>query len=389
MGKLRTQYNQQFLYVGPAPSTGQHFKQFSAESVFTGSNLLTGLYRIQSCNYSFNINRTPVYQFGEQVAIDRPILETPTVGLSFNYLLANAWNERALGLCVDGRQPALSGIVNRTQDDKNYFLKIAPEGVDAVSDTTDNVDVSVIGFGNGFLTSYSTQASVGSFPTVDVSVAALNMTMGTGISGKLPSIFPDNGVRVNQFSYVIPTALSSPNTGLLDISVLRPGDITMTVYQRAAQDEGILSTASGAYITIGPNINTANIQSYSLSFDLGREPLQALGSRYAKSRLISFPIDVSLSVDAIVGDLTTGSLSEIINNDGSYDIIININKPVAPGDPTVRMMEYKIKNAKLNGQSYSNSIGDNLSVSFDFSSSIGSASASSIGLFLSGVVDVQ
>jgi len=381
--KLRTQYNQQSLYVGPCPATGKHYNDASS------TNYVTGLYRIQSCNYSVNISRTPVYQFGEQVAIDRPILETPTVSLSANYLLANAWNEKMLGLVTDGKLPALSGIVNRTQDEKNWFLKIVNEGKDSVGDTTAvSEDVAVIGFGNGFLNSYSTQASVGSFPTVDFSVSALNMVINTGISGRSPAINPANGLRVQngpEYDYSLPTALSSPGAGDLDISVLRPGDITLTIKKRYAPDEGILSEATADYDTIGPDIDNANIQSYSLSFDLGREPLQALGSRFAKTRFISFPVEVTCSIDALAADLTTGAISDIIDNDHAYDIKINIVKPVPPGTAATRMMEYRLKNAKLNSQSYSNGIGDNKTVSLEFSASVGSASQSNVGLFISGV----
>jgi len=385
----RTTYQSQSLLIGPPVSTGQHFTQFGAESIYTGANLLTGFYRIQNCNYSFNVGRTPVMQFGETAAIDRVILDTPTVGLSFSYLLANFWNERQLGFVTDGRLPALSGITKGLTDDRNYFLKVVAEGVDAVGDTEDSSNVFVVGFGNGFLTSYSSSAAVNSFPSVDISVAALNMTFATGLSGKSPAIFPDNGTRVSQYHYVIPTILSSPGTGLLDISVLRPGDITLDFRKRDAVDEGILENATGVYDVPGTNIGNANIQSYSLSFDLGREALQKLGSKYAFARTITYPIDVSLTVDALVGDLTTGSLSDMVNGDDSFDVTINIKKPVAPGDPQPVMARYVVKNAKINSHSYSNGIGDNKTVTMEFAAQIGGPNQTTVGLFMSGVTTVQ
>jgi hypothetical protein len=387
--RVRTIYQTESLHIGPSPGTGQHFKQFGAESLFTGSNLITGLYRIQNCNYNFSVNRTPVQQFGELAAIDRVILETPTVGLSFSYLLANMWNERALGFVTDGRLSALSGILNKVVDERNYFLKIVDEGIDAVGDTSDDVDVAVVGFGNGFLTSYSTSAAVNSFPSVDVSVSALNMTFSTGLSGKLPSINPENGQRITNFHYVVPTTLSSPGTGLLDISVLRPGDITMDFKKRETEDEGVLLDATGIYAAPGVNIQNAKIQSYNLSFDLGREALQKLGSRFAFSREITFPVDISLTVDALVGDLTTGSLAAIVDDDDSYDITINIKKPAPPGDPQPVMARYVVKSAKLNNQSFSNGIGDNKTVSLEFAAQIGGPHQHTVGIFMSGVTDVQ
>ena len=375
------------LAVGPSPSTGQHFKQFAAESTFTGDSLLTGLYRIQNCNYSFNIPRTPVNQFGELAAIDRVILQTPSVNLSFSYLLANAWNEKALGLVTDGTLPALSGIINRVQDDKNFFLKITPEGTDAILDVSNNVDTAVVGFGNGFLSSYSSKGAINSFPMVDIGVTALNMSFTSGTSGQLPSITPANGTRISQYNFNFTGLGSSPGTGLLDISVLRPGDITLDFRQRDATDEADITSASAPYYTAGTNILNAKIQSYNLSFNLNREPLQKLGSKFAFSREITFPIDVTLSVDAIVGDLTTGSLSDYINNDQAYDVTINMGQPVGTGTPRV-MMRYLLKNARLNSHSYSSSIGSNKSVTLEFASQIGGPSQSLVGLFISGVTTV-
>ncbi len=185
--------------------------------------------------------------------------------------------------------------------------------------------------------------------------------------------------------------MSSPGTGLLDISTLRANDITISIRQRDAADEGILENATGIYDTLGASIGIedANIQSYNLSFNMGREAIQAMGTKYAKARVITFPIDVSISVDAIVGDLTTGSLSDLISNDKAYDIVVNLKKPVAPGEAQPVLLRYAIKNAKLDGQNYSNGIGDNKSVSLNWTASIGSSTASNNGLYISGITSVQ
>ena len=44
------------------------------------------LQRVQSANYSFNINRTDVNQFGQLGAIDRFITESPSVSFDSSYL---------------------------------------------------------------------------------------------------------------------------------------------------------------------------------------------------------------------------------------------------------------------------------------------------------------
>ena len=76
----------------------------SQDVVFSGTQ--TGyrdnidLDRVQSANYSFNISRTDVNQFGQLGAIDRIITESPTVSFDSSYLLANFGNEYKLGFYV-------------------------------------------------------------------------------------------------------------------------------------------------------------------------------------------------------------------------------------------------------------------------------------------------
>lgn len=389
----RINFANQALYVGPSPSTGGHFiglqggsatPQKVAENQGSG-NLLTQLYRIQSVNSSWNVNRVNVNQFGELAAIDRVILDPPTVNLSFNYLLANMYNESGLGFHTQGSLSAISGLLDKTQEDRNFFLRIAPEGLDAVGDTTSNVDTFTYGYGNGFVTSYTSQASVGGFPSVDVGVECMNMTFDTGISGWIPAIIPVNGARMTGFRYLLPTASGSPGTGYLDISVLRPGDITMDFSQRDAEDEGNLNAPASAYNTVGVSINDAHIQSYNLSFNLGREQMRRLGSKFAFSREVTFPVDVNLSVDAIVTQITTGTISDFLTCDKSYDIGINIKRPACIGEPTPVIARYKVRNAKMNGQSYSSDIGSNQRVSISWSSQVGSARCTGVGLFMSGI----
>ena len=59
------------------------------------------LHRVQSANYSFNITRSDVNQFGELAAIDRVVLDTPTVSLDYSYYLANFANEENLGFHIN------------------------------------------------------------------------------------------------------------------------------------------------------------------------------------------------------------------------------------------------------------------------------------------------
>ena len=87
---------------------------YQSEALFAGQltgvtdahneNQIKQLHRVQSANYAFNISRTDVNQFGELAAIDRGVLDTPTVSLDFSYYLANFANEANLGFTVNGDQ---------------------------------------------------------------------------------------------------------------------------------------------------------------------------------------------------------------------------------------------------------------------------------------------
>jgi len=193
------------------------------------------LHRVQSANYAFNISRTDVNQFGELGAIDRVVLETPTVSLDFSYYLANFGNEEALGFTVGGTSEndddlvsAVSSIIDKSKDEKNYFIKTVGEGLDAVSENGKAAVAgdSVIGVGNAFLTSYSVEASVGGFPTVSVAAEGMNMrfdSLDSNAQGVIPSLDKIEGVASTE-KYSLPPAKKS--VGAEDsqsISTLRPG----------------------------------------------------------------------------------------------------------------------------------------------------------------------
>ena len=117
MPRTRVIYQNEALYVGPSPATSGHYKfitgnnapnvptqklsqldPLSVRTVNSGNTTasaslaqmtsglaanITNLDRIQSINYNFNITRKDVNQFGNLAAIDRVIIDQPTVSLDF------------------------------------------------------------------------------------------------------------------------------------------------------------------------------------------------------------------------------------------------------------------------------------------------------------------
>jgi hypothetical protein len=363
MARNRIIYQSEALYAGPSPATGDHFSAGN-----TGTNLVNQLHRVQSANYSFNIARQDVNQFGELGAIDRVILESPTVSLDFSYILNSFGNEESLGFGpLDSTDvTCISGILNKTADERNYFIRTVAEGSDALSIGTGAANQNVIAIGNGFITSYSTEASVGNFPTATVNVEGLNMQFDAGVTGNyIPAVTPSNGAKITSKKYALPTAVSSIAQG--GVSALRPGDINFTLDQPSG----------------GATITDAKIQSYTISFDLARTPLQKLGSKFAFAREINFPVTVNMQIQAELGELTTGTLADIITADRTYDLQVTLKHPTSGTDHMI----YKVEGAKLDSQEFSSSIGANKAVTLNFSTQIGGPSQSSIGLFMSGLKD--
>jgi len=103
-----------------------------------------------------------------------------------------------------------------------------------------------------------------------------------------------------------------------------------------------------------------------------------LGSRFAFSREITFPITATLSLDAMGGDMASGRLNKIVDNNADQEIIVHLN------DGSAAHMAVVMKNAKLDSQSFSQGIGDNETVTLNWSAQIGSKTDNANGLFLSG-----
>jgi len=425
MARNRVIYQSEALYVSQSPAVSGFYTDKTAVTGPTTDvtaspdlrrlvgNQVEQLHRIQTCNYSFNIARTDINQFGELAAIDRVVMDTPTVALDFSYILATMENEDRLGFVTNGSLSCLSGILNKTEDEKNYFILTVGEGRDAIGDGqtayTDGLEtstVATIGIGNGFMTSYTTECSVGNFPTVSVNVEGMNMTFNHGISGGSPAIIPESGVRLDHYKWVLPVATGSPSTGILQTSALRPGDITFEFKKADAEGLHIGEEAGdpsfgyggdNSYDAPGATLGDmtdkghSKIQSYNISMDMTREPINRLGSRFAFTREITFPMTVTMTIDALVADLTTGTLSDVINCDDSYDLAVNLLRPTScpgtVGDTTAQdiFAQYRLKGAKVNSQAFSSDIGSNKSVTMEFSTQVGGPHQTEQGLFMSGI----
>lgn len=367
----------------------------------TGTHAATDiaqLHRVQSANYGFNVTRQDINQFGNLARIDSIILEAPTVNLDFTYYLHDGTNEKLLGFITGSSSTGLtsatnnsflSGLLNtdtvssplgvsvgggHTVSGRNYFIFTSPEGVDANTNgtpaiTSISANANTIGIGNAYVTNYTVEAAVGSLPTVSVSLEGSNINVVSGSSGTVPGIVVETSAT-GSLQFQLPSAA----TGDVGVSALRPGDIYMSL------QEGLLTD-----LPAGDTNNTAaHIQSFSIEVPIGRTTLQRIGNTFGYTKVVDFPLEVTVNVSANVADLKDGAggaaganLLNILSSDTPKTLSFQF------GDSTkTSKIAYTVKGCKLVSENFSSSIGDNKTVDLVFSTQIGGPSDSLNGIFV-------
>jgi hypothetical protein len=370
MPRNRTIYNVMSLFASSGNNvTGNQ----------TGANDIIQVPRVQSFDEDFTRSFTDINQYGNLAAIDRLEVEAPEVSASFSYYLSDGKSERAIGLNAaqsgaTSLTSILGGIVNKTEEPKNYYLVITNEGFDANGNAS--TATGVIGLGNASITSYSVSAAVGDIPTADVSLEALNLRVYNNVNtpSPVPAILTagetDGQAAAGQF--LIRQGFAY--TGVTIPAALQPGDITFTLPTNSA---------------VGFSETDLKVQDFTISVDLPRSPIQRLGSRYGVARELDFPITASIEVNAEVGDLTNDSLVNQLCSGSEFDFNIQMNKPYCAGGPAgttaiTPAMIFQVRKAKLVSQGFSSSIGSNSTMNATYEVSIGSATETVRGIFVSG-----
>lgn len=387
MARNRVIYQSEALYVGPIV-TGCQVGGAKIWNQDTISGLTPQqLYRVQDVAHSIDIARTDINEFGRLAAIKREIVDSPTVSLDFTYLLADGKNERTLGFIVDGTVNTVSGLMANRRDEQNYYILTVPEGNDATQ-AANYVDSQVgcngvIGIGNGFISAYSVTAAVGDLPSASVTVNANNILFATGSSGIQNPAVNSSGCKAAG-TVDIPHS----STGNMNVAALRPGDIHL--------DFGTTDLQMGGAILPGSTSDTErrsaiNIQNFTLDLPIGRTPIQRLGDSYAFAREIDFPVNATLSVSAQLADIESGNLTDLICANGRRDITIDM-KTCSVGDNCAEgshNLRFQLRNAEMESQNFSSSIGANKTVDITFVGQIGGPQDIANGVFISGTNAVK
>lgn len=335
------------------------------------------LRRVQSANYSFNVSRTDINQFGQLSRIDSLILEAPTVSADVSYYLTDGYNEEVLNFSNSNLNVGFVSGQITSSSGQNLYIMTSPEGKDANFSAG---SFGSIGIGNAFVTDYSLEASVGGFPTITVSFEGSNINASTdvtgtddGFSGNFTGagIDPISGTPIaNQAAgNGIEIRPADPGTDQGTATALRPSDVIFD-----------LSNANNDTIATIDGTDGAHVQSVSLSIPLSRSPIERLGTRFPFARTVDFPITPTLSVSAIVNETAQRSLTNIIADDSFIPSAqITIKDPA--GDKSA---VYKLTNLKLDSESFSSSVGPNKTVDMTFSVSVGGPDDLENNVFFSG-----
>ena len=370
--------------------------------------IIKQLKRIQTANYGFTISRQDVNQFGHLARLDSVVIEAPTVNLDFSYYLLDGYNERMIEFITNGTTNTLSGGFSPElyQAGSNFFILTMPEAGDAVNGDVNasaagNDDKkSVISLGNGYLTDYSVDISVGAIPTASVTVEGMNIKSDIGETGNdLPAIkmtdgsFMSNawdknaaGERISKADgctglYSLPAA-ESGYAGCGDVAALRPGDVVLDL-----QDAGLISKQVSGLNVATPTIGSAHVQSVSISVPMARTTLQRLGSTFGFSKTLDVPINITMSVSATLSDLKEGNMADLLCGCDRINATVKMMDPecveCTTKDGPVAMI-FELKGARLESENFTSTIGDNKSVDLTFIAQIAGADDPDNGLFIFG-----
>tara|TARA_Y100000361_G_C11157438_1_gene345070 strand:+ start:1050 stop:2459 length:1410 start_codon:yes stop_codon:yes gene_type:complete len=424
MSRNRIIYQSKALFIAPSATgaqialtgcnsaadvkkTGSPYKGETPTAIQNSTGLMVKLDRVQNLNFGFTINAQDVNEMGRLARINRISNEPPTVNLDYSYYVTDGLTERLMGFVFGGTDGgtrtgahpfdtdmpigagALSGFLEETQG-QNYYIITTNEGEDVVGASLSSED-SVVSVGNGFLSNYELNLTVGELPTANVTVEGFNIKCDTsgednGMSGISPGIntladpnVAFGGSDLNRF-YAIQDSLISATagTGYNDIAALRPGDITVSTDDFSASDDEFITVASN-------KSTTAHIQSLSFSLPLARTTLSRLGAFFGYNRVIDVPLnmEVSLSVFATEFNANKNLFNVLCGSQPERTFSVLLNKCNDDGSHTPAI-KYQFKGAILLSENHSLDIGGNETVDLTYSIQIGGANDTTRGLFMSG-----
>lgn len=403
MSHNRIIYQNEGLFVGPAPSTGYSFMNLQGELSNDGLfNLVFPLHRIQSVDYGVSASYTELQVLGKNAVLNRPQIQPPEANLSFDYIQNGVINELRMGFYSnyfidfgirsgEAYYPDnfnvffLSGFttedLNGTEandlhwplqyrDRRNIYLATEREGYDLNIPTRyepqhpNANNLSVAGFGNCYITNYSVRAAVGDFPRASVSYVGENMKFYSSGSGlQNPAVDSKSGNLVSNRLFTIPNFQS----GSYGVSALLPGqiqvDITSSPCLTGVNAVDGTGYSRGSYPqtnlfdNLGAKFSDIKIQNYQIDIPLPRKNLRSIGYKYPLNRVIEYPLTYNFSMSCIVGDYQTGDFTQFMRQNDDYNVTIKLYNPPKASNTGIGI-RYDMLRAKLENIRYKEGVGD-------------------------------
>ena len=360
------------------------------------------LHRIDTFSFDVDLagGRQDVREFGQLARIGTINLGDLNPSFSFGYFLGDGENEANLGFNPLGNKVGgtsqlqgqfISGILSEDSNkrEKNLFVLTTKEGSDAFSTagtvapqgsfidnatgrytTAELLSQDVVSLGNCNFESYTVNFAVGEIPRVDIDGTAENITFDTSNSGIYNPSLDKDGARADTGQVM----LGVPSTGNMGVLVLRPEDVT-------------LSFSKEEFSFGGTDLGDMHVQSASIEVPLSRTPIEALGSAKAVAKPLDFPINVTMSISALLKNFSAGQVDKILTGSAGEETT-NITLKVKGEDGSDKHI-YTMQKAVMDSQGFSQGIDDNETIDISFSTQIGGDNQIDQGLFYSGSAGEQ
>ena len=373
------------VYVSPTGALGN----LTAPQASKTGVMPQQLHRVDTFSFDIDIagGRQDIREFGQLARIGTITLGDLNPSFSLGYYLGEGENEgnlgfNGLGMAANGdlQDQFISGILaeDPAKREKNLFVLTVKEGADAFASTSSFIDNptgrftpaeraghDVVSLGNCNFESYSLNFAVGEIPRVDIAGTAENLTFDTTSSGLYNPSLNKAGGRADTGQFM----LGTPSTGNMGVLVLRPEDVT-------------LSFSKEEFTFGGTDLGDMHVQSASIEVPLSRTPIEALGSAKAVAKPLDFPINVTMSVSALLKNIQAGQIDKILTGSAGGETT-NITLDVK-GEDGKSKHHYVMQKAVMDSQGFSQGLDDNETIDLVFSTQIGGVNQTGQGFFYSG-----
>lgn len=375
----RVFYATQVFTLGAIGSTASPVDGWTNESSSPQTGAATLTHGVQSVGIDTNFNLEQAFELG-QLSLYENIEDIPEISVSAQKFLDGYSLLYHLGACYDGDGTVL-GVTQTTlsgRADTRADARLAINATTEEAATSGDAAVSELYCSGMYLSSIGYTVPTEGTCTEDVSFVGNNKKWLTDDGdGQLVLISGSGGLDPG-FAAIFGSDAPNYSTG----HVLRREDV-------ATSGDLIGNVAGGRYTTIVPSIiqgvpgegtlagtiwssraptaagriNTAHahIQSFNCSVDLGRESINQLGTKTPYSRYVTFPTEVtsSLEVIAIAGD-NVDALEDTRSNLNNHEICVALK------DSTVIHLG---KTNKISSITYGggDAGGGNASITYNFS----------------------